>query len=182
MSRAVELDDYPLLNIPNLIAVLLRAAERSAPTVGECAELVLRRLAEAGEAVPVPAARIAARLETLARHLAVAGLVEEVPGGRFRLTGRGRAALAAHPAGFALDDLAVYPEYAAHLAARPQARPADQRAGGYDQGFAAFAAGRPLAANPHPPDSADHLAWENGWSEASDERDRRAYQVDTPPN
>ena len=49
----------------------------------------------------------------------------------------------------------------------------DPRAGGYDQGFYAYWNGEGPADNPHPPDSVDHLAWENGWSEALDEDFRR---------
>ena len=45
----------------------------------------------------------------------------------------------------------------------------DPRAGGYDQGFYAYWSGQGPADNPYAPDSADHLAWENGWSEALDE-------------
>ena len=44
----------------------------------------------------------------------------------------------------------------------------DPRLAAYDAGLLAFGRGRPLDANPHATDTTDHLAWENGWSEARD--------------
>jgi ribosome modulation factor len=44
----------------------------------------------------------------------------------------------------------------------------DPRAEPYDRGFGAALAGRTLADNPYPPDTAGHLGWENGWVQAMD--------------
>ena len=64
----------------------------------------------------------------------------------------------------------VYPEFARYIRGLELRRgPIDARAGGYDQGYDAYWSGESPADNPFPPDSADHLAWENGWSEALDE-------------
>ena len=68
----------------------------------------------------------------------------------------------------------AYPEFARYIRGLDLRRTGlDPRAGGYDQGFYAYWNGEGPADNPHPPDSADHLAWENGWSEALDEDFRR---------
>ena len=45
----------------------------------------------------------------------------------------------------------------------------DPRARGYDEGFNAYWSGKDPTDNPYRPDTVDHLAWENGWSEALDE-------------
>jgi hypothetical protein len=164
----VQFREYPLLNTPNLIAVMLRAAAAGTPSVADCAARLHRLLAQAGETPDVPPAKILRWLDGLRGHLAAARLVHPVGADRFTLTERGRAALAAHPAGFAIDDLMAYPEYAAGLASRAPA-PLDPGSAAYDQGFAARQSGRPPTANPHASDTAAHLAWENGWSEALDE-------------
>jgi hypothetical protein len=106
----------------------------------------------------------------LIRYLSEAKLLAPGPDGAFTLTERGRAALAEHPEGFDTPDLMVYPEFARYIRSLELRRgPLDPRAGGYDQGFYAYWTGDAPADNPYSPDSADHLAWENGWSEALDE-------------
>jgi hypothetical protein len=163
--------EYPLLNTPNLVAVLLRAAETVPSTIGQAQAALAARLAQAGEHPPFGPADVAPRLGALLRCLAMARLVSVGEDGSYSLTARGREALDQHPEGFDIADLAIYPEFARHLRAlesrRPQ--PDDPREGGYDQGFYAYWTGAGPADNPYAPDSADHLAWENGWSEASDE-------------
>ena len=105
----------------------------------------------------------------LVRYLTEAKLLAPADGG-FATTARGRAALAEHPQGFDTADLMVYPEFARYIRGLELRRAGlDPRAGGYDQGFYAYWTGELPADNPYPPDSADHLAWENGWSEALDE-------------
>ena len=165
----MQFNEYPLLNTPNLMAVLLRAAGEGTPSVADCARRLAATLALAGEAPPVPPERILRRLDTLRRHLEIARLIAPVGADRFQLTERGRAALAAHPAGFATDDLMAYPEYAAEVRARarrPDGGVPQGRA--FDAGFDAGLRRRSPAENPYPADSADHLAWENGWSEAGE--------------
>ena len=106
----------------------------------------------------------------LIRYLTEARLLAPGADGAFTLTERGRAALAEHPEGFDTADLMVYPEFARYIRSLELRRgPLDPRAGGYDQGFYAYWTGETPADNPYSPDSADHLAWENGWSEALDE-------------
>jgi len=64
----------------------------------------------------------------------------------------------------------AYPEFARHVRGLELSRvEMDPRAGSYDQGYYAYWTGRTPADNPYAPDSADHLGWENGWSEALDE-------------
>jgi hypothetical protein len=162
--------EYPLLNTPNMVAIILREAEAGPATLQDCAARLQALLARADEHPPFGPAEVASRLETLVRYLVEARLLAPERDGRFALTERGRAALAEHPAGFDTADLMVYPEFARYvrgLVARHGGM--DPRAGGYDEGFYAYWSGQVPADNPYPPDSADHLAWENGWSEALDE-------------
>ena len=106
----------------------------------------------------------------LIRYLTEARLIVGGPDGGFQITERGRAALADHPQGFDTADLMVHPEFARYIRSlERRRRPIDARAGGYDQGYDAYWTGRDPADNPFGSDSADHLAWENGWSEALDE-------------
>ena len=114
--------------------------------------------------------RSASRLDALVRDLAAAKLIDLAPDGSFSATDRGRAALVEHPQGFDVADLMAYPDFARHIRGLEHRRAGlDPRAGGYDQGFYAYWTGRGPADNPFAPDLVDHLAWENGWSEALDE-------------
>ena len=45
----------------------------------------------------------------------------------------------------------------------------DPRSASYDEGYAAYTEALRLVDDPHPPDTIDHLAWDNGWFEARDE-------------
>jgi hypothetical protein len=162
--------EYPLLNTPNMVAVILREAEAGPATLEDCAARLQALLARADEHPPFGPADVASRLDVLVRYLVEARLLAPERDGRFALTERGRAALAEHPAGFDTADLMVYPEFARYLRGLVARRGGmDPRAGGYDEGFYAYWGGQAPADNPYPPDSADHLAWENGWSEALDE-------------
>ena len=61
------------------------------------------------------------------------------------------------------------PAFRAFLAERTRGRPAaDPCLPAYLSGLRAYLQGRPLEDNPYPTDTADHLGWENGWSEAHD--------------
>ena len=165
--------EHPLLNTPHLSTVLLRAAARGSATVAECAAQLSAVLEEVGEHPPVEPSEIHRRLDLLREDLTVARLIAPVGVDRFTLTERGRKALEEHPAGFARADLTIFPEYAAYVRRRSRRDPGlpadDPRGSAYDQGFAAYFEGRSLADNPYEPDTVDHLAWENGWSEAVDE-------------
>ncbi|HVH04125.1 MAG TPA: hypothetical protein VM891_14490 [Amaricoccus sp.] len=163
--------EYPLLNTPSMVVIILREAAADAPaTVAGCAAALRRLLDRAGEHPPFGPEEVARRLEMLVRYLAEAKLVVVAPDGSFGASARGRAALAEHPQGFDVADLMAYPEFARHVRGIELRRAAlDPRATGYDQGFYAYWVGEGPADNPYAPDSADHLAWENGWSEALDE-------------
>jgi hypothetical protein len=163
--------EHPLLNTPSMVLVVLRAASGDGPaTVATSAAALAGLLDRAGERPPFGPEEIASRLEMLVRYLAEAKLVSLGPDGSFVATPRGRAALAEHPQGFDVADLMAYPEFARHIRGLELRRAGmDPRAGGYDQGFYAYWSGKGPADNPYAPDSADHLAWENGWSEALDE-------------
>jgi len=162
--------EYPLLNTPNLVVVILRAAAEAPATLADCAERLQELLDRADEHPPFGPADVAPRLETLIRYLAEARLLASAEGGAFTLTERGRAALRDHPQGFDTADLMAYPEFARYIRGLALRRgPVDARAGGYDRGFDAYWNGATPADNPFDSDSVDHLAWENGWSEALDE-------------
>lgn len=164
--------EYPLLNTPHLMLLILREAAAGETSPAACAARLRELLAMADEHPPYGEAEIRGRLDVLRRYLAEAGLVEPVEGDRFRITARGREALQEHPQGFDLAELMVYPEFARFIRGLARARSRgrmDPRTPAYDEGFAAYRAGAMLADNPHPSDSVDHLAWENGWFEALDE-------------
>ena len=94
------------------------------------------------------------------------------------LPARGREVLHDNPDGVDDTVLMQLPEFRpinGHSAIAPavaRAPAASQRAPdtGYQSGFEAFLAGISLADNPHPPDVRAYLDWENGWSQARDER------------
>lgn len=164
--------EYPLLNTPHLTLLILQEASAGAASPASCAERLRRLLAQAAERPPYGDDELRARLETLGCYLAEARLVEPAGDGSFAITSRGREALAEHPSGFDLADLMVYPEFARFIRALSRARAEgrmDPRTPAYDEGYAAYRAGAVLSDNPHPGDTVDHLAWENGWFEALDE-------------
>ena len=172
-ARASDMfaDDIPLLNTPSLVALALRAADEdggaSAETCADRLEALFRRTE--GH-VPVARDELVARCGRALGWLRRAALVE-AGDGHWLLTRRGRAALAAHPQGMDLADLAAYPEFADYLARRGQGRKPEPWSDSYDEGYAARQAGRAFTDNPYGFGSADHLAWENGWCEALDEEE-----------
>ncbi len=113
---------------------------------------------------------LAARCGRTVGWLREAGLIE-AGDGHWALTARGRAALAEHPQGMDLADLAAYPDFAAFLERRGRRGRPEPRSDGYDEGFAARRAGKAFTDNPYGFGSADHLGWENGWCEALDEEE-----------
>lgn len=166
--------EYPLLNAPNLVVIILKQGSEAPATLADCAATLHGLLDRADEHPPFGPEDVAVRLQMLIRYLTEAKLVQPVDGGAFVTTARGKAALDQHPQGLDTADLMAYPEFARYVRGLDLRRPGsdaglDPRAGGYDQGFYAYWNGETPADNPFPPDSADHLAWENGWSEALDE-------------
>src|SRR5689334_16564206 len=141
--------EYPLLNTPNMVAVILRAAADGPASREDCAAQLGALLARADEHPPFGPDEIARRLDTLIRYLAEARLLATGPDARFALTERGRAALAQHPQGFDTADLMAYPEFARHIRGLSLRRgAADARAGGYDRGYDAYWGGETVADNP----------------------------------
>ncbi len=163
-------DDYPLLNTPNLVALILREAEAHGASAEGCADRLAALFGETPPALDRHA--IVARVATHLRWLREARLLDA----RDRcwvLTERGRKALAAHPDGMDLPDLAAFPEFAAYLEAKNVAEcrsggPAP-RATSYDEGFSARHEGAAFTDNPYDFGAADHQSWEKGWCEALDE-------------
>ena len=164
--------EYPLLNTPHLMLLILREAAAGETSLDACAERLRELLTLAEERPPYSDEDILVRLDTLSRYLAEARLISPTAAGRFTITPRGQEALAEHPAGFDLADLMVYPEFASFIRSLSRARAEgrmDPRTPAYDEGYAAYRGGAMLADNPYGQDTVDHLSWENGWFEALDE-------------
>lgn len=181
-GRHMFAEDIPLLNTPNLVALVLRAAEEGGASAETCADRLESLFRRTGETPAMGRDGLVARCGRTIGWLREAGLLEaaaceagplgagpEGAGERWVLTARGREALAAHPQGMDLADLASYPEFAAYLERRARGERPERRSGGYDEGFEAHRAGKAFTDNPHGFGSADHLGWENGWCEALDE-------------
>jgi hypothetical protein len=171
-------EDIPLLNTPNLVALVLRAAGDGGASAEICADRLEALFRQTGEQPELGRDELVAGCGKALGWLRAAGLLEAgLPeaGGRWVLTARGREALAAHPQGMDLADLAAYPEFADHLHAedaassRTGASPARDTA--YDEGFAARHARVGFTENPHDFATADHQLWEKGWCEALDEEE-----------
>lgn len=172
----VTFDDHPLLNDPNLTALILHAAAEASVGLGTLLRRLAALLETAQEPADVPEAELRRHLHSLCDDLATARLLAP-EGDAFVLTERGRQALADHPSGLARADLAQWPEYAEAVRARaegpgasePQIAPGHfPRPEAYENGASARIAGRPLTDNPHPADTADHVAWGYGWGDAGD--------------
>lgn len=164
-------EDVPLLNTPNLVALVLRAAEVGAASAELCADRLEALFRKTGEDPPVGRDELVGRCGKTVGWLRAAGLLE-ADDRAWKLSARGREALAEHPRGMDLADLAGYPEFADYLdaetvaARRTGARAPSETA--YDQGFAARHAGVAFTENPHGFGTADHQKWETGWCEALD--------------
>jgi restriction endonuclease Mrr len=163
-------NEYPLLSTPSLMTLILHRAEGGPVTLDDCADRVAALFAEAKEKPGLPPEAIRERLSDHLGGLEIAGLVERIPGGAWRLTLRGRDALRRHPRGIDPVELMEFPEYAAHVRAQGRAAPGmDPRAASYDEGYEARREGQPFAANPYTANTVDHLSWENGWMQALDD-------------
>jgi len=163
-------DDYPLLNRPGLVAILMRAAEDGPADLEDCMARLEAALIAAHESPRLPADRIRARFAALSEDLRAANLLEDAGAGRVVLTDRGHGLLARYPDGFDTDQLMIYPEYQAHIRARNlRVGRTDTRTSAYDEGFIAALTGARLTENPYTVNTVDHQCWENGWAEAQDE-------------
>ena len=166
-------NDFPLLGTPSLTAVILQSGAAGEVTVEDCTDRLVALLGMAHERQPVPREEIRERFAGNIRQFEIAALLAPVATGVWRLSPRGEAAARRHPQGLDPSDLMQYPEYAAHVRTSAQSRAeTDPRALGYDAGYSARRGGQPFTANPHTLNSADFLAWENGWMEALDEEQR----------
>ena len=164
-------DDHPLLSAPSLVAAILHAAAGGPADVDRVAGRVEAALEAAREGWDVSGDDLRREIQALCDDLVITGLVTPSEGG-YRLTERGREAVAEHPQGLDRADLAQWPEYAEHVhRLATTAKPKDDpHRAAYNQGASARIAGRPVTDNPHPPDTADHGAWEDGWAEVDTAR------------
>lgn len=168
-SAEIGHDEPVLLHEQDLMLALLHvAAERPSTVLAAAARLRgLRQIA--GEA-DIVNDEVMHRLGRAAAALRAAGALSRAEAGTLRISDRGRRLLAAHPEGVDETALMQFPEFRAFIAAAgPRGPRDDPRIPAYDTGQRAFAAGEPFTANPFALDSIDHLAWENGWSEARDQ-------------
>jgi hypothetical protein len=167
-------EDIPLLNTPNLIALTLRAADAGGASAEACADRLDALIQKTDERQEVDRDELVARCGKAVGWLRAAGLLQ-AGDGAWVLSARGREALAAHPQGMDLADLAAYPEFAQHLQAEDGAARREggsaPRATAYDDGFAARHARAGFTENPHEFGTADHQLWEKGWCEALDEEE-----------
>lgn len=165
----VDLSEFTLLNRPALMLLVLKAAGEGPTTLADCRARLDRELARVHERPDVPDPVITAELGDVIEHLTVAGLVAGPADAGLTLTPRGQQVLQSHPMGVDETVLMQFAEYKAHVRNFARRKTVDDpRARRYDEGHGAWQAGQTLTENPYPADTADHLAWENGWSEARD--------------
>jgi hypothetical protein len=173
----MEFNEHTLLNDPDLTLILLKTAARGETGIEDCVEVLRSTLERAGERPPVARTELVLHLDRVRRSLMRAHLLAPTEGGRFRITERGRNALKDHPMG--LDDtvLMEFPEFREFVQETPtQPSAAGPHSRDYAEGYLAFRAGKGLADNPHAFETAEHLAWENGWFQARDEEADRSGQ------
>lgn len=167
-----DLDDRVLLHEPDLMLAILRVAAQGegVGTLDDCVAHLRALLRQAQEPTPDDEAALRQRLEEARRRLEHARLIAPVNGERFRITRRGRSVLLEHPQGVDDTVLMQFPEFrAAIMPEDPRPAPPVTPPADYERGYAAHLAGLGLADNPHPADSAAHLEWQNGWSQARDD-------------
>lgn len=165
--------DHPLLSEPDIMAAILRAAaaagDQGAP-LAAARDRLLADLRRAGEPLTLPARELDARLVRARHDLQSAGLLQRAPSGASRITWRGRQVLATHPKGVDGSVLMRFPEYRAALRGTDPGPSADPLGPAYDAGYDAFDQGLSPLDNPYDADSSAHLAWEQGWFAARDDR------------
>ena len=166
----MDFSEHTLLNRPSLMLTVLKTASRGEVTLDDCLRHLRQHLARANEPAPVEAQELLAHMEGIKRCLIGAALLMPTTGDGFTATKRGREVLAEHPMGVDETVLMRFPEFREFLRRSAQhPPPEDPRTHQYDTGYAAYQTGSSLVDNPYPPDTIDHLAWENGWFEARDE-------------
>jgi restriction system protein len=179
----MELDESPLLHEPDLMLAVLRVAAAKSGTLDDCIDHLRLLRAEIDERLPE--AEVRGRLQTVRAKLHQAGLIEALAPGRFRITARGREVLADNPGGVDETVLMRLPEFRAasgHAGAQAESErsptPTEGATVAYQRGYGDCLGGANLADNPHPPDVRASLDWENGWSQACDDRLRQRRRFD----
>lgn len=158
-----------LLHEQDLMLALLHAAAEGPATVQGAVARLRGMRAVAGEADAVDE-EVMRRLRRAALALRAAGALARIETGTLKITERGRELLASSPEGIDETALMRFAEFRAFISGSGSREPrGDPRMPAFDAGQLAFTTGKPLTENPFPFDSVDHLAWENGWSEARDE-------------
>lgn len=168
----MDLDEFPLLNEPNVMLVALQAAGRGPAGPEDCLRQLRGSLRQAGLELPADTAPLLHRIDTSYRYLHIAGLVDRDGDGRFAITPRGWETLSAHPKGIDTSVLVKFPEFRAFIRtprAGEDSGAVREPMKEYDEGYIAGLAGGVLTNNPYSPDQIAHLEWQNGWCEALDE-------------
>lgn len=163
---------------PHAVLAALMTASKAPARPEDCIAVLRAKLRGTPDDIPDDLDRVRELHEEIARayhQLAVAGLVDPDGEGRFAITPSGVKLLASHPKGIDDSVLEHYPAYRAYISASARSRPRGRsRAEGvvhepepaYVDGLASYQLGLELTDNPHDSDSAAHLEWGNGWSDA----------------
>jgi restriction system protein len=168
---ALSVDEEPvLLHEADLMLAILYAARERPAGLSDALTVLLAHLATARESVPAWfESELRRRLGRALDRLAGAKAITCLNGDRYELTECGTMLLTRHPGGVDQSVLLSFPEFRAYVAAQRRTEPKeDPHLPAFEAGLRAFDEGQTLVDNPHPTDSADHLAWECGWSEARD--------------
>ena len=172
----MEFEDFPLLNMPNIMLTVLRTASAGPTTLDDCLAALGRTLTRAHEHPEVEPADILAHITKARDHLLAADFLRGLPPDRFAITERGRQMLAEHLTGIDDSILEQFAEFRAYLEATAKHRLGESEAEAeiaeakeYDHGYMAFVEGKTQRDNPYDFDSAAHFVWDCGWFAALDE-------------
>lgn len=171
-----DIGEVPLINLTNIMLAVLKATAERAVTQSDCVERLARSLRQIGEDPESHRPELEDGVGRAVVELSAVGLIEETSAERFGLTPRGRIVLEQHPMGVDETVLAEFREFRDFVKrispsskeARAEA-PTFSATRAYLDGYGTCMAGRPMTENPHPADTADHMAWDAGWFEALDE-------------
>jgi ribosome modulation factor len=178
LERDMQFSEYPLLNTPHLTLIIMKASAEPGATLDGAVERLKKALHKAREDSPVNKVALRRHLEEVAGQLTGLGLLSA--DGRLRITRRGREALAKYPKGFDFADIAD-PIRSGAPNSRESSTIADPWGQAFEHGYDAYRRGGSLSDNPYPQDSANHLVWEDGWSEARDDAERPyASEISSP--
>jgi ribosome modulation factor len=175
-ERDMQFADYPLLNTPHLTLIVMKAAVTPGATLGDALARLKDALEMAREEPPFDDATLRTQLEDVAKELARLGFLQT--GRQLRMTHRGREILAKYPRGFNFADVAD-PLQAPKATDRRRSATTDPRRHAFQDGYDAHHRGKSLIDNPYLQDSVNHLAWEDGWSQARDDA-ARPYAAGNP--